>query len=1162
MSDANNPAESAKRRFRDQTAHASAPGGRRRDRRPSDGDGGRGGDAGRGEQQPESRAKQMGKQAATKAADSALASATGGVLTTKRLKLIAKVAAVVLVVVVMAAVLMLALFFGDDIEYAHEDTDAQRAEDGIERIVPEDNLEAYQHAASRHDVPWTVVAGVAATATDHGRSSPYRDDECTRPSIDRDTHQLPAEQLDWRDCRDTLEAHLDAAGLEGEAEQAAGLSEDDFVENADLLGHQPTNPPIGSPDTTERQGLGPFLLTPETAVQHGWDPEECTGLTGAGDDCDFDPQDVEQAADVVAEAIARSAAQLEFDGQQLPREIDHSNVAEFDAFWAAAVNGVGDVLADPDGDYVTCALPSFEPDEPEQVGTWVERIWLCEAADVIDEHGQLHVVTDVEETGGGVEYHTAEAAHAAQLLAEEALRVSWEHSEWDTEGCDPDADLAGVFPLPDGLDDDYFDVAGPPGGRRPAADTPDGDRCDVKENVTAAARLVITAEATPPEQRSGTPGERAAGGWRELDWALGDEASQSLVADHGAHGDLRAHGECRALLGNLALTSAAVDGEAFAEWRGSAPPALEGGGDEDLERALANVGLVHSDLTGSAALADSEECGDLPDLDEHEWRQLIAAEVLELHGLISQDLLAQSDEGVGGPGDSPDEPVELDGRSSEAVSAVEDELGRALTRDELEDMAGALEGMRRYLFETSGWSPTAEPGDVLVKRLNPLPQQYEPHPHPERMAATERGMLNSGERAVATAVDYGGIHPDDPRADGAGRLGIAGRVPNCDTLELPSDEALLSSRALTAQTIYEVFYCEGLVHGLEGEPPNASADYGFANKAQQVASEAVVVAWCESGGFEAADHGGTYAGLFQIGAGEFADYGPDGGSRTSPTDNIRAAANYFYAGHGSLPWDGWRPWAVVNTDLADFQDAEGNMPNYGVRYPPFQRFASTHPEHSGERTSASMPAWALNPYQERFPTYAETNGCRVLNTGETWPELDFVDDGLPGGELADIRPSAPGDMVCPVQGITRYWNDWHQPRGGGTRLHLGNDLFAPTGNAIYAPVDGVISYRRDETRDVSGQIIAVDPHDSDERWLFMHNDTNIAPALADVRAGEVIATVGRTGFEQSNVGAHAHVAYEPVAGGGYANPYHILSRVCPTTEPLREVKPSALVPSY
>jgi hypothetical protein len=192
-------------------------------------------------------------------------------------------------------------------------------------------------------------------------------------------------------------------------------------------------------------------------------------------------------------------------------------------------------------------------------------------------------------------------------------------------------------------------------------------------------------------------------------------------------------------------------------------------------------------------------------------------------------------------------------------------------------------------------------------------------------------------------------------------------------------------RNLIAQMTYSVFECITGVAGLDSVAPTSQRSWkgaeiwGFESLAEQVAAEAIVVAYCESMGFSpralTGSNGFGYAGLFQMGSREMARFGEPGSSRNDPVDNAIAAAKYFlFQYQNRNGWGGWSPWAVVNTNFEDEINSQ-------VRVPVLPRFASTDSEFRGRR-GPELPAWAVDPWRWEVPHWSRT-GCSF--TGRSWP---------------------------------------------------------------------------------------------------------------------------------------------------------------------------------
>jgi LysM repeat protein len=132
----------------------------------------------------------------------------------------------------------------------------------------------------------------------------------------------------------------------------------------------------------------------------------------------------------------------------------------------------------------------------------------------------------------------------------------------------------------------------------------------------------------------------------------------------------------------------------------------------------------------------------------------------------------------------------------------------------------------------------------------------------------------------------------------------------------------------------------------------------------------------------------------------------------------------------------------------------------------------------------------------------------------------------PGEQLK--VPSA--GWICPVAS-SRYFNDWGFPRSGG-RFHQGNDLFAPRGTEVFAPVSGFVELKSG----VVGGLQFWLTGDDGRAYIGTHLE-GFAQA-GDVPAGAVIGYVGDSG---NAVGSDPHLHFEILVDGAPINPYPILS---------------------
>ncbi|MEX0864571.1 MAG: LysM peptidoglycan-binding domain-containing M23 family metallopeptidase [Acidimicrobiia bacterium] len=116
--------------------------------------------------------------------------------------------------------------------------------------------------------------------------------------------------------------------------------------------------------------------------------------------------------------------------------------------------------------------------------------------------------------------------------------------------------------------------------------------------------------------------------------------------------------------------------------------------------------------------------------------------------------------------------------------------------------------------------------------------------------------------------------------------------------------------------------------------------------------------------------------------------------------------------------------------------------------------------------------------------------------------------------------------VCPVEGAT-FFNDWGFPRGSG-RYHEGNDLFAPRGTPVRAPVSGVVSFK---TGLIGGKQFNLSGSDG---IMYLGSHLNEFGTSGKVDAGEVVGYVGSSGNAE---GTRSHLHFGMYHKGGVINPY-------------------------
>jgi len=101
------------------------------------------------------------------------------------------------------------------------------------------------------------------------------------------------------------------------------------------------------------------------------------------------------------------------------------------------------------------------------------------------------------------------------------------------------------------------------------------------------------------------------------------------------------------------------------------------------------------------------------------------------------------------------------------------------------------------------------------------------------------------------------------------------------------------------------------------------------------------------------------------------------------------------------------------------------------------------------------------------------------------------------------------------------------------RRHQGLDIEAGEGTSIVAIFDGVVTYSDDKLRGYGNTVII--KHNDDYSSVYAHNQVNLVKQGDEVKKGQVIAQVGKTGF--TNV---PHLHFEIRERGKAVNPVFYL----------------------
>ena len=120
--------------------------------------------------------------------------------------------------------------------------------------------------------------------------------------------------------------------------------------------------------------------------------------------------------------------------------------------------------------------------------------------------------------------------------------------------------------------------------------------------------------------------------------------------------------------------------------------------------------------------------------------------------------------------------------------------------------------------------------------------------------------------------------------------------------------------------------------------------------------------------------------------------------------------------------------------------------------------------------------------------------------------------------------------IRPVNGRLTSGFGWRRNPmgGGGSEMHRGIDIAAPTGTPIRATGGGIVVFSG--WSGAFGNKVIID-HGMGLRTLYAHNSANLVHVNQRVARGEIIARVGSTG---QSTGPHVH--YETILNGVAVNP--------------------------
>jgi murein DD-endopeptidase MepM/ murein hydrolase activator NlpD len=194
----------------------------------------------------------------------------------------------------------------------------------------------------------------------------------------------------------------------------------------------------------------------------------------------------------------------------------------------------------------------------------------------------------------------------------------------------------------------------------------------------------------------------------------------------------------------------------------------------------------------------------------------------------------------------------------------------------------------------------------------------------------------------------------------------------------------------------------------------------------------------------------------------------------------------------------------------------------------------------GTRLQLTVPAHTFQAEVGTATIYVVQSGdtlggiaSRFKTTVPSLVELNRIADPNLIRIGATLAIDAPG-WLCPI-GAATFFNDWGFPRTG-ERFHEGNDLFAPLGTPIVAPVGGTL-YQ--VVGDLGGYQFNLE---GDDGHLYIGSHMDRFATDGDVQAGDVIGYVGDSGNAR---GSRPHLHFEIYADGeNPVNPYPTLAEAC------------------
>jgi murein DD-endopeptidase MepM/ murein hydrolase activator NlpD len=195
---------------------------------------------------------------------------------------------------------------------------------------------------------------------------------------------------------------------------------------------------------------------------------------------------------------------------------------------------------------------------------------------------------------------------------------------------------------------------------------------------------------------------------------------------------------------------------------------------------------------------------------------------------------------------------------------------------------------------------------------------------------------------------------------------------------------------------------------------------------------------------------------------------------------------------------------------------------------------ATNVVRTAERTVASAETAAESRERERQRQEAERK--REEDARRARDEAERRAKELQAGFSSAPAPPVAG-RVCPIGIPNGFIDSWGFPRSGG-RTHKGIDIFAAQSTPQFAVANGSVSTGSNR---LGGLTIWLTDNVGD-RYYYAHLASIDVADGAQVRAGQVIGTTGRTG-NAATTPPHLHWEYHP-GGGAAVNPYPLAMALC------------------